>query len=106
VNGTRFYQDARDVAGSLVSAWQSPFASVAWTLRPGFIWKAEYNFYGYDEGGHSGAAYCSTSTSATAAVVPCTTLAGQTGLTEPVSGLTASRNFHANNVTLGFHYEF
>jgi hypothetical protein len=106
VNGTRFYQDARDVAGSLVSAWQSPFARVAWTLRPGFVWKAEYDFYGYDEGGVSGPQYCSTSTSATAAVVPCTSLAGQTGLTEPVSGLTADRNFHANNVTLGFHYEF
>ncbi|HEY1809569.1 MAG TPA: hypothetical protein VGG42_13465 [Acidobacteriaceae bacterium] len=108
VNGTRFYQDARDVAGSLVSNWQSPFATVAWTLRPGFVWKAEYNFYGYDEGGRSGAAYCSTSTSATATVVPCTSasLTGPTGLTEPVSGLTAPRNFHANNVTLGFHYEF
>ena len=106
VNGTRFYQDARDVAGSLVSAWQSPFAKVAWTIRPGFIWKAEYDFYGYDEGGVSGTPYCSTATTATATVVPCTSLSGPTGLTEPVSGLTADRNFHANNVTVGFHYEF
>lgn len=108
VNGTRFYQDARDVAGSLVSTYQSPFANVAWTLRPGFIWKAEYDFFGYGEGGPSGAAYCSTSTSATAAVIPCNSpsITGPTGLTEASSGLTAPRNFHANNVTLGFHYEF
>jgi hypothetical protein len=33
-------------------------------------------------------------------------LAGQTGLTIPAAGFTAPRNFHANNVTLGMHYEF
>ncbi len=60
VNGSRFYNDPRDVAGSLVSTYQSPFVNVAWTVHPGFIWKAEYNFYGYGEGGPSGAAYCST----------------------------------------------
>jgi len=38
--------------------------------------------------------------------VPCTTLPFPTGLTEPTSGLTAARVFHANNVTLGIHYEF
>lgn len=40
---------------------------------------------------------------------PCnsSTLAGmQTGLTLPNSGETAARTFHANIVTLGFHYEF
>jgi hypothetical protein len=29
-----------------------------------------------------------------------------TGLVEPSSGLTAPRNFHANNVMLTLHYEF
>ncbi|HEX4039445.1 MAG TPA: hypothetical protein VHX37_15405 [Acidobacteriaceae bacterium] len=108
VNGTRFYQDARDVAGSLVSTYQSPFVNVEWKLRPGFVWKAEYNFFGYGEGGSSGAPYCSTSTTATATVVPCnsSSITGPTGLTESPAGLTAPRNFHANNVTLGLHYEF
>ena len=109
VNGSRFFNDARDVNGSLVSAYQSPFVSLAWTLRPGWTWKAEYNYFGYGEGGPSGAPFCSTATSATATVVPCnssTISAYPTGLTEPSSGLTAARNFHANNVTLGMHYEF
>ena len=60
VNGSRFYNDPRDVAGSLVSTYQSPFVNFAWTSRPGLTWKAEYNFYGYGEGGPSGAALCST----------------------------------------------
>ena len=110
VNGTRFFNDARDVNGSLVSKYQSPFVNLAWTVRPGWIWKAEYNYFGYGEGGPSGSPYCSTSTSAAgaASIVPCNsaTLTGPTGLTEPSSGLTAPRNFHANNVTIGMHYEF
>jgi hypothetical protein len=105
-NGSRFYQDARDVAGSLISTWQQPFVDVAYTIHPGFVWKAEYNFFGYGEGGPSGATYCSLSTSTTASVVPCASLSYPTGVTEASSGLTAPRNFHANNVTLGFHYEF
>jgi hypothetical protein len=115
VNGTRLYNDARDVAGSLVSTYQTPFVNVAWTLHPGLILKADYNFYGYGEGGPSGAAYCATtpaaSTSAAAAAItaiPCNSSAitGPTGLTESSSGLTAPRNFHANNVTLALHYDF
>ena len=106
VNGSRFYNDARDVAGSLVSTYESPYVNFAWTSRPGLIWKAEYNFYGYGEGGPSGPQSCSTSTTLTSAVVPCSSLPYPTGLTEPSSGLTAARNFHANNVTLGVHYEF
>ncbi len=104
VNGSRFFNDARDVNGSLVSSYQSPYVNLAWTVHPGLILKTEYNFYGYGEGGPSGAKYCSTSTSA--AQVLCTTEPYPTGLTEPSSGLTAPRNFHANNVTLGMHYEF
>jgi hypothetical protein len=108
VNGTRFFNDARDVNGSLVSTYQSPYANLALTLHPGLIMKAEYNYFGYGEGGPSGSPFCSTSTSASATIVPCnsSTLTGPTGLTEPSSGLTAPRNFHANNVTLSVHYEF
>lgn len=110
VNGTRFYNDARDVAGSLVSTYQSPFVNLAYTVHPGWIWKAQYNFYGYGEGGASGAQYCSTSNptpAAPAPVVACSSLTGlQTGMTISPAGETAPRNFHANNVTIGFHYEF
>ncbi len=109
VAGSRFYNDARDVAGSLVSTYQSPFVRLAWTLRPGLAWNAEYNFFGYGEGGPSGAQYCSTSNPTPGSpvpVVPCSSLPYPTGLTESPAGLTAPRNFHANNVTTGLHYEF
>jgi hypothetical protein len=108
VNGSRFYNDARDVAGSLVSTYQSPFVDFAWTSRPGLTWKAEYNFYGYGEGGPSGAEYCSTgnpTASTPATVVPCSTLPN-TAQSGPAWGYTAPRNFHTNMVTLGVHYEF
>jgi hypothetical protein len=106
VNGSQFFNDARSVNGSLNSSYQSPYVNVAWTIHPGLVWRGEYNFYGYGEGGASGPAFCSTSTSLTSVVVPCTSLPGPTGLTESPAGLTAPRNFHANNVTLGVHYEF
>ena len=106
VNGSQFFNDARSVNGSLQSAYQSPFVNVAWTVHSGWVLKAEYNYFGYGEGGPSGPEYCSTSTSLTSTVVPCTSLTAQTGLTESPAGLTAPRNFHANNVTLGMHYEF
>jgi hypothetical protein len=110
VNGTRFFNDARDVNGSLVSKYQTPYANLAWTIHPGWIFKTEYNYYVYGEGGPSGSPYCSTSTSIAgeASIVPCNsiTLTGPTGLTEASSGLTASRGFRANNLTLSMHYEF
>ena len=115
VNGTRFYNDARDVAGSLVSTYQSPYLNFSWESRPGLVWKANYNFFGYGEGGRSGAQYCSTTNpTPTAPVTPvlCSSLAsvagtgGQTGMTISPAGETAPRNFHANNVTLGVHWEF
>ena len=62
VNGSRLFTDARDVNGSLVSTYQTPFVNVAWTIHKGMIWKAEYDYYGYGEGGRSGAQWCSTST--------------------------------------------
>jgi hypothetical protein len=110
VNGTRFYNDARDVAGSLVSTYQSPFVNVAWTVHPGLVWKADYNFYGYGEGGPSGSQYCTLSVPTAASpsinVVPCASAGVQTGMTISPAGETAPRNFHANNLTLAIHYEF
>ncbi|MGA8041757.1 MAG: hypothetical protein WCA37_03045 [Terracidiphilus sp.] len=106
VDGNQFFNDARAVQGSLNSTDQSPFVNVAWTVRPGWIWKAQYDFYGYGEGGPAGPQYCSTTTALTSTVVPCVSLPYPTGLTLPPSGLTAPRNFHANNVTFQMHYEF
>jgi hypothetical protein len=106
VNGTRFFNDARDVNGMLASKYQTPYMRFAYTMHPGLIWKAEYNYYGYGEGGPSGAQLCSTTTSATATVVPCTSLPYPTGMTESAAGATAPRVFHANNILLGVHYEF
>ncbi|MFY9856008.1 MAG: hypothetical protein WAK26_19240 [Terracidiphilus sp.] len=117
VNGTRFFNDARDVNGSLVSTYQTPFVNAAWTVHTGLVLKAEYNFYGYGEGGPSGSQYCSTTTAYAVTtgqttpgtpptVVPCTSLTAPTGLTESPAGATAPRNFHANNVTIGVHFAF
>ena len=108
VSGKQFFSDAQEVNGSLHSRYQSPYFNAAWAFRPGWIWKADYNYYGYGEGGVSGAPFCSNSTSVTSVVLPCNSpaLSGPTGLTEPSSGLSAPRNVHANMVTLGLHYEF
>lgn len=106
VDGSRFFNDARDVNGALASTYQSPFANLAYAMSTHLTWRAEYNFFGYGEGGPSGPELCSTSVSTTTTVAPCTSFPYLTGRTEPPSGLTAPRNFHANNVLLGFHYEF
>jgi hypothetical protein len=106
VNGSQFFNDARAVNGSLVSTYDSPYVNAAFTARPGLTFKAEFRYYGYGEGGPSGPAYCSFSTSLTSSVVPCTSLSAQTGRTISPAGETAPRNFHANNIILGMHYEF
>jgi hypothetical protein len=106
VAGNQFFNDARAVNGSLQSAYQSPYVNLAYTVHKGLVGSAEYNFYGYGEGGASGPQLCSTSTTVTSTVVPCTSLAFPTGLTESPAGLSAPRNFHANNLTVGLHYEF
>ncbi|WP_263379440.1 hypothetical protein [Granulicella paludicola] len=108
VSGNQFFANAQQVNGSLQSAYQSPYFNVAWTLHPGLIWKANYDYFGYGEGGPSGAPFCSSSTSLTSVVLPCgsSVLLGPTGLKEPSSGLTAPRNMHANVLTLTIHYEF
>ena len=106
VSGSRFFNDPRDVNGSMASKYETPFLNVAYTMHPGLIWKAEYNYFGYGEGGPSGATLCSYATSPTATISPCASLPQPTGLTEGTAGATAPRSFHANNVTLGLHYEF
>ncbi len=106
VNGSRFFNDARDVNGSMVSLYQSPFVNVSYTMHPGLIWKAQFNYYGYGEGGPSGSPLCSTATSPTATITPCASIGVPTGMIEGTAGATAPRVFHANNVTLGVHYEF
>jgi hypothetical protein len=109
VDGSQFFNDARAVNGSLDSTFQTPYVNLAWTVRHGWIWSAEYSYSGYGEGGVSGAEYCSLANptpAAPAPVVPCSSLAFPTGRTEPPAGLSAPRNFHANNVTAGMHYEF
>lgn len=106
VSGNQFFNDARAVNGSLNSTWHSPYTNLAWTFHRSWTWNAAYDFYGYGEGGISGSEYCSTSTTVNSAVVPCASLPYPTGRTESPAGLTAPRNFHANNVTLGVHYEF
>ena len=113
VNGTQFFNDARAVNGSMHSTYQTPYVNIDWQVRPGLIWKAEYNYSGYGEGGASGAQSCTT-TFLTAAnvstiastVQPCATISAQTGMNSTPAGMTAPRDFHANNISLGFHYEF
>jgi len=112
VNGSRLFTDASDVNGSLVNTYQSPYLNFSWESRPGLIWKADYNFFDYGEGGRSGAQYCNANPalavgSTSAPVVPCSSVAN-TAMSPgtPVYGFTAPREFHANNLTLGVHYQF
>lgn len=106
VRGNQFFNDARAVNGSMYSMYQMPFAKVDWTMHPGLTWKAEYNLYSYGEGGSNYAQNCSTTTSTSSTVSPCSSFSQPTGATEGLSGLAPGRNFHSNNVTMGFHYEF
>ena len=111
VNGTRFFTDAQDVNGSLVSTYSTPFVSVAWTVRPSLIWKGEYDYYGYGEGGPSGAQYCNANPalavgSTSEPVVFCSAEPNTAASLASSAGFTTARNFHANNVVLGLHYEF
>ncbi|MHB8888324.1 MAG: hypothetical protein ACYC46_05850 [Acidobacteriaceae bacterium] len=50
VNGTTVAINLRQVPGSLQSQYQSPYATIAWTLAQGWIWKADWNYYSYGEG--------------------------------------------------------
>ncbi|MGB8846856.1 MAG: hypothetical protein WCC73_14315, partial [Terracidiphilus sp.] len=109
VAGSQFFTDARAVNGSLESTYQTPYLNVAYNMHPGLIWKAEYNYFGYGEGGPSGAQNCTLTAVAnvTAAnIVPCASMSVSTGMNEGNAGATAPRDFHASNITVGFHYEF
>ncbi len=109
VAGSQFFTDARAVNGSLQSSYQTPYLNVAYTMHPGLIWKAEYNYFGYGEGGPSGAQNCTLNSVATATaanIVPCASMTVSTGMNEGAGGATAPRDFHASNITVGFHYEF
>ena len=113
VNGSRFFTDASDVNGSTVSRYQTPFVNLAYAVHPDLIFKGEFDYYGYGEGGgKSGAQYCNNNPglaigATTAPVVACSSLPN-TAMSSgtPLYGFTAPRNFHANNITLGIHYEF
>jgi hypothetical protein len=105
-DGSRFYADARDVSGSLLSKYQTPFASAEWKMTQSLTWKGEYNYYNYNENGPQAAELCSLTVSATATVTPCKAIGFPTGATAPASGYVTDRKFRANNVTVGFHYEF
>lgn len=112
VNGSRLFTDAGDVNGALVSKYQSPYMNISWESRPGLTWKADYNYFGYDEGDRSGAQWCNNNPglavgSTSAPVVACSTLPNTAlSANSPVYGFTTPRNFHANNLTMGVHYEF
>jgi hypothetical protein len=111
VNGSRFFNDPRDVNGSMVSAYQTPYLKIDYLIHAGFSLKGEYNYYGYGEGGQSGATMCSLATSTSAVISPCSGFTGLTAAALPAgpaatAGFTAPRDFHANNFTLGMHYEF
>ena len=49
-NGTVEMLNPRQVPGSLQSQYQSPYANIAYTLHPGWVWKGDWNYYGYGEG--------------------------------------------------------
>jgi len=53
-NGNTFDYNPRQVPGALQSQYISPFANVAWTVHPGWIWKGDWNYYGYGEDGPAG----------------------------------------------------
>ena len=54
VNGTTEFLNPLQVAGSLQSKYQTPYADVAWTFHPGWVWKGDWNHYAYDESGPVG----------------------------------------------------
>ncbi len=54
VNGNTVYDNPRQVPGALASQYMSPFGNVAWTVHPGWVWRGEWNYYGYGEAGAIG----------------------------------------------------
>ena len=54
VSGSTDFLNPLQVAGSLQSQYQSPYANIAWTFHPGLALKANWNRYEYEEAGPSG----------------------------------------------------
>lgn len=54
VNGNTVYYNPRQVPGALQSQYMSPYANIAYTVHPGWIWKGDWNYYGYGEDGAIG----------------------------------------------------
>ncbi|HZL25192.1 MAG TPA: hypothetical protein VFC39_01535 [Acidobacteriaceae bacterium] len=54
VNGTVDAINIRQVPGSLQSQFHTPYATFAYDLAPNWVWKGDYNYYGYGEGGPTG----------------------------------------------------
>ena len=110
VGGDQFFIDARDVNGAMDSKYQTPYVNVSWKMSPALIWKAQFDYYGYGEGGPSGAKYCTLSgvgnPNLASSIVPCASMSVPTGMNSNSIGMTAPRNFHSNNLALGVHYEF
>ena len=110
VSGDQFFIDARDVNGAMASKYQTPYLNASWKATPALTWKAEFNYFGYGEGGPSGAKNCTLdgagNPNLASAIVPCATMSVSTGMNSGSAGMTAPRAFHANNISLGFHYEF
>ena len=89
VAGNQFFTDARAVNGSADSKYQTPYLNVDYTMHPGLIWKAEYNYFGYGEGGPSGAQNCTLNSVAVATaanIVPCAIMSVPTGMNEGTAG--------------------
>jgi len=82
--------------------------NLSYAMRKNLIWKGEYNYFGYGEGGTFGSTVLRSSArsrrlTTAAPVGPCSTLPN-TAMSGPATGFTRSRNFHANNATVGVHY--
>ena len=50
VDGNSDTMNIRQVNGSLQSEYQSPYANLAVEIQKNWLWKADYNYYGYGEG--------------------------------------------------------
>ncbi len=50
VDGNETCVNARQVAGSLQWQYQQPYADLAFDLAPQWTWKANWNYYGHEEG--------------------------------------------------------
>jgi len=51
VSGRTEFLNPRQVPGSLKSEYQTPYASVAYTVAAGWGFSGNWDYYGYGEGG-------------------------------------------------------